>query len=476
MSRSLLGSLLGAVFLAHSGVASAQRVVVLDFSGDRAGLVRAQVQQQLSKAGMHVVSFRQYKAAATKKKLKGAQLRTPQGVAVVAKALKLDGAVTGTVGKSLRVRLLDAAGRALFASRFLMKKGALSRSEGLRLAEEISRRLAPQRSEPPPTPSAAAPKPMEEPPAPPAAAEEKSHADFDQERHQREEMAEAHTEPPPLRAEPVAQMQARRPSIGPPVFTAQITGTTTWRSYCARPGFSSCAQYNATDPGQRPPGDTVDFKAEVPYVGFSLAAEFFPFAETSNLLRGLGLLAGYERGFSLTNVKVLTSTGDATTRRVYAADQAINALAAFRYFFFLSQRQPLSGYAGVHAGFGTRRFDVDSNAQAPLPGSHRNYPEFGLDVSIPIWSFLRIEGSANYFISPKPIASEIADYGSGSSASGWGADAGVTGGIWGPLGYVVRLRYSQYKDQFGGSGTKWQSGGAAEESYLGAYWGATAHF
>jgi len=470
----LLGSFLGTAVLLCSSLASAQRVVVLPFSGDKQGKLRTQVEQQLRSSGLHVVSLRQYKAAAAKKKLKGAQARTPAAVAEVAKVLKLDAAVMGAAGKSLSVRVVDSSGQRLSSSRFSLKRGMLAPAEGPRLAEAISASLGAKHAKAP----AAGPAPdqpsgeRKEEPAPPAQTE----AELNQARQEREEMAEAHTVPPPQRPEPVVRLQAKHPLIDPPVFTAQVTGTTTWRSYCSRPGFSSCAQYNATDPTQRPPGDTVDFKAEVPYVGFSLAAEIFPFAESTTLWRGLGLLAGYERAFSLTNVKVITSAGDTSDRQVYAADQAINALLAFRYFFSMGFSGPLPGHAGVRAGFGTRRFDVDQNAQAPLPGSHRNYPVVGIEASAPFWSFLRVEGSANYFINPKPIASEVADYGSAASASGWSGEFGLAGAIWGPLGYLVRVRYSHYKDQFSGSGAKWQTGGAAEESYLGVYWGASAHF
>ncbi len=479
MRARYLGSFLGAAILLCSSLASAQRVVVLEFAGDKQDKLRAQIERQLRRSGLQIVSLRQYKAAAAKRKLKRAKARTPAAVGELARILRLDAAVMGEAGKSLTVRVIDSSGQQLSSSRFSLRRGLLVPSQARRVAEAIAASISART----PAAPAAGPAPHQPPverkeePVPPAqTSEERSEAELDRARREREEMAEAHTVPPPQRAEPVARVEAARPPLGPTVFTAQVTGTTTWRSYCSRPGFSSCAQYNAADPGQRPPGDTVDFKAEVPYVGFSLAAELFPFAESASLLRGLGLLAGYERGFSLTNVRVITSAGDSSDRRVYAADQAITALVAFRYFFSIGFSEKLSGHAGVRGGFGTRRFDVDSNAQAPLPGSHRNYPVIGVEGSAPLWRFLRVEGSANYFISPKPIASEVADYGSGASARGWSGEIGLAGAVWGPLGYLVRLRYARYKDQFTGSGAKWQSGGAAEESYLGMYWGASAHF
>jgi len=471
VNARFLGCCLGLAVLLFTSAASAQQVVVLELQNDKSGKLRRQVEKALQESGsVTVVSLRDYKAAAAKKKLKGARAMTPRAVAVTAKALGLDGAVGGSVGKSLRLQILDSSGAVQSARRFSLHRGLLSTRDARRFAETVAQTLAPKKPEPAPAPKEVAPPPP------------KSESEIEKENRVREELAEAHTvndiKPPPP-APPASVVRAKAQRTGPRVLNAQITGTTTWRSYCSRPGFSSCSQYNAVDPTQRPPGDTVDFKAQIPYMGFSLAVELFPFAEWDSLVRGLGLLASYERGYSQTNVNVLTSAGDLTTRQVYAADSAITALLAFRYFFTLGREEPLVGFAGVHGGFGTRRFDVDANALSAavrLPGSHRNYPVVGLDVTIPVFKFLRVEGTGNYFINPKPIASEVTPYGASASASGWGGEIGLSGDVWGPLGYLVRFRYERYTDQFSGTGSSWQSGGAAEESYAGIFWGATAHF
>jgi hypothetical protein len=189
---------------------------------------------------------------------------TPRAVALTAKALGLDGAVGGSVGKSLRLQILDASGVVLSAARFSLHRGLLSSREARRFAETVAQTLAPTKIETPPVPKAE--------PAPPP----KSETEAEKEKEKREELAEAHTvndiKPPPP-APTVAALRAKAQRVGPKVVNAQITGTTTWRSYCSRPGFSSCSQYNAVDPTLRPPGDTVDFKAQIPYMGFSLAAE-----------------------------------------------------------------------------------------------------------------------------------------------------------------------------------------------------------
>jgi hypothetical protein len=487
LSARYLGSLLGLAVLLVCNAAHAQRVVVLEFHNDKSGKLRTQVERALRQSGsVEVESLRQYKAAAAKRKFKGARAMTPEAVAHTAKVLGLNGAVRGVGGKSLRIHIWDSSGAELSQIRFLLKHAALSERDARRLADAVALTLGGKKGERASgSAKVEAPTPIPErrqnsAPAPPSAkeADASSESGADREKRQREEMAEAHTVSPPDahassqskdRSSSLIAVEKKGPRVGPKLISAQVTGTTTWRSYCSRPGFSSCAQYNALDPAQRPPGDTVDFRAEVPYMGFALAGEFFPFAESSSLVNGLGLLVGYERGFSLTNV--VTSAG-APSRQVYATDQGISALATFRLFFTLGHREPLLGHGGIHLGFGTRRFDVE----APLPGSHRNYPVIGLDVSIPVWKFFRVEGSGNYFLSPKPSSSEITDHGSTVSARGWGADVGAAGDVWGPLGYLVRLRYSHYKDQFSGSGVNWQDGGAAEESYLGVYWGVSAHF
>jgi len=499
LSFKFLGRLLGLAMLLGSAGAHAQRVVVLEFRNDKAGKVRTQIERALrSSHSVDILSLRQYKAAAAKKSFKGARAMTPAAVAKTAKAAGLSAAVGGSAGKTVHVQIWDSSGAELSTLKFPLKHGSLSQQDTRHLADAVvstvgarkpsgaAKRAPSTASVEPPVespkaePTASAVEQKEEPLAASPKAEVTSAKSDSSGREQqlREELAEAHTTSPSTAPSETMEVAAKGPRVGPSLIHAQVTGTTTWRSYCSRPGFTSCAQYNALDPSQRPPGDTVDFKAQVPYVGFSLAAELFPFAESSSLLHGFGLLAGYERGFSQTNVNIVTSAGTTGNRQVYAADQALTALAAFRYFFALGQEEPLVGYAGIHGGFGTRRFDVDSSASVPqpLPGSHRNYPVVGIDVSVPIWKFLRVEGSGNYFLSPKPSSSEINNYGSTVSSSGWGADLGLAGDIWGPFGYVARLRYSQYKDHFTGSGAQWQNGGAAEESYLGLYWGASAHF
>ncbi|HXN40348.1 MAG TPA: hypothetical protein VN918_01075, partial [Myxococcaceae bacterium] len=236
MNARFLGGCLGLAVLLGSSAASAQQVVVLEFQNDKGAKLRRQVEKALQESGsLTVLSLRDYKAAAAKKKLKGARAMTPRAVALTAKALGLDGAVGGSVGKSLRLQILDASGVVLSTARFSLHRGLLSSRDARRFAETVAQTLAPKKIEPPPVPKAE--------PAPPPKSEIEA-AEKEKENRAREELAEAHTvndvKPPPP-APSVATLRAKALRVAPKVVNAQITGTTTWRSYCSRPGFSSCS-------------------------------------------------------------------------------------------------------------------------------------------------------------------------------------------------------------------------------------------
>ncbi len=500
LSARFAGGLLALLLCAEA--AHAQRVVVLEFRNDKANKLRLQVERALKHGGVRILELRQYKVATAKKRLKGVRAMTPTAFAAVARSLGLNAAVAGSGGKALRVQILDASGAEVWAKEIPLRRGQLSSENARRLAAAVSGAVGP-----PPKPSAA---PRAAVPAPPIGSRseerkppeqgkrpaqtipppevsqtgqksEKTETQGELERRQREELAEAHTTTEPQRdADLDLEVSKTRSRVGPKLFSAQVMGTTTWRSYCSRPGVSACSKYDSLDSTQRPPGDTVDFKAQVPYVGFALAAQLFPFAGVDNLSKGVGLLAGYDRGFSQTNVAVQTPTSpDPMPRSVYSSDQGITALATYRYFFGTGEKaEPLVGYAGLRGGYMSRTFDVDQNAAAPLPGSHRRHAAIGFEALYPFARRLKLEAAGSYFLGPKPSTSEINDHGSSSSSKGWGLEAGASGDVWGPLGYVLQFKWSRYTDQFSGIGNIWQSGsgGAAEETYVNLYWGATARF
>ncbi|WP_375765363.1 hypothetical protein NR798_27000 [Archangium gephyra] len=261
----------------------------------------------------------------------------------------------------------------------------------------------------------------------------------------------------------------------------------TWRRYCARPGVTSCSEYDARPPEQQV-GDISDFTSQAPYAGIAAEAEVFPLAHWPTLLRGVGLTLGYQRSFARTTVQVSSPVGETPEREVYATDTAYGAMLAYRYFFDLgTQATPLWGHAGVRLGGLGREFDVGERMDVPLPVVHRFYPAVGLDVSVPLMRAVRIEGSGQLFFRPNPGQSllrdedgsqvaEVRDYGESVSSLGWAAELGVAGDLWGPLGYSARFRLESYKDRYTGVGTRrgWTESGVAEESYSSIVAGVTA--
>ncbi|WP_426752497.1 hypothetical protein [Myxococcus sp. Y35] len=274
---------------------------------------------------------------------------------------------------------------------------------------------------------------------------------------------------------------------GPPLARLTLGGTTTWRSYCARPGVKSCGAYDRLPEDERL-GDTVSYSSSVPYLGIFAELELLPLARNPSLLRGLGLVLGYQRGYASTNVTLVGDAGQSTTREVVATDSVLTAQAMYRYFFDMDGANPRSGYAGLRGGLRTRAFDVDESADSPLTGTHRVFAAVGLEVSMPLVDWARLEGAGQIFLSPRPgkslggggsaLDAELSDYGTSVSSFGWEAELGVAGDIWGPFGYSVRFRVSRFQDTFSGAGTKlgWDAGGVAAETYSSLHWGVTATY
>ncbi|WP_082207241.1 hypothetical protein [Corallococcus macrosporus] len=273
----------------------------------------------------------------------------------------------------------------------------------------------------------------------------------------------------------------------PPLARLTLSGTTTWRNYCARPGVKSCGEYDGLPANERL-GDTVSYSSSVPYLGVAAELELLPLARGESPLRGLGLSLGYRRGFSSTHVTLVGDAGQSTTREVAATDSVLTAQALYRYFFGMGASHASPGYAGLRAGLLTRAFDVDASADSHLTGTHRLFPAVGLEVSVPLLRQVRLEGAGQFFFSPKPgtglggggaaLDAEVGDYGTSVSSFGWEAELGVGGELWGPFGYAVRFRLSRYQDTFSGAGTKrgWDDGGVAAETYSSLHWGLTASY
>ncbi len=494
--------------------AHAQSVTVLAFSGDRNARVRGQVYTALFRAKKaKLIPIQRYKAIAAKHGFKGGRAMTIEALTEVAPILKIDAVVEGTVEETFFVRILDAGGNELWAKDLPLKKGLISRLNARRLAAAVytaakiaakaPKTLEPaspdelkptEVEEPPkletePAPSApvskdSPPLPKIVPPDPPKNETAKQRA-----RRQRAEMAESHTatgaeRQPKDEAEAEAEKaehSRKAPHIGPKLITVQLAGVTTWRSYCARPGVTSCGAYDALPVDQQPAGERVDFRADVPYLGIGGAVELFPFARSEGWIKGIGLGGSYSRGFSLTRVSVSavgTSTGEG--EEVVSVDQAYSIYLAPRWYYGRgkNRQRPLVGYVGGRLGISGRDFEVDPSAAVALPGSHRSYPVIGVDGAFPLLKQLRLEAGASLFIKPNAGQEERALYGAQVSSNGFGLEAGAAGDLWGPFGYALKLRYSIFNDQFSGGGSRWVgvNSGAARETYVSFIWGLTTHY
>ena len=496
-----------------SAPAFAQRVVILEFEGDKNNHLRSQVEGALKRANtVDLVPVAKWKDLAGKNKLRGPQAMTPAAVAKLSRPAGVDAAVEGVLGDKFFVRILDSTGQELWSKELPMKKGLLSEDHAKKLAKAIT-----AAAKTAPTSSAeeeAAPVAEEKPEKPVKVKPEKDRpiaeerdpdqpqrkpaemSDEERAKRRQEEDAEAHNanENPERDQDLENEGKKVKFKVGPKLVRVWLGGTTTWRSYCSRPGVSSCKEYDTKligSPPHKPDGVIVNFSPEVPYAGFSIAAEIFPLAPvTDSFVNGFGLMGSFALGFSLTNVRVMSEAGMTPIKQVVSTDRSWSAQATYRWHFgFGSGKDTLVGYIGARVGAASRVFEIDAKAEVALPGGYRLFPQFGFDGSLPLGTrFIRLEAGFTYFISPKPGPDEILGYGNlddpsgGASGNGFGFDAGIAGEIWGPLGYSIKLRYARFVDQFFGQGKQWticndqQCGGAAEEIYYGLVWGVTASF
>jgi hypothetical protein len=287
------GALHALALVLASQVAVAQqatkpRVVLLDFEGDRRDTVRSQLENALKKnKQLELVSSKQYASAAGKAGLKGAASRSPEGVAQVAPGLELDAVVTATVGRTLTLRILSANGQELLTKSVKLQRGKLSASDARRLAASITTTAAkpPPPVEPPPEPPPAQPSEPAESSPPPTATPPASEPSTPPETG-KPPPAESTppAEPPPAKpppAEPPAEstppktpaepleipkslddeshtstaafdeyatrqeLEAKDRHRHPPMIHVFLGGNTTWRRYCARPGVSSCGEFDS---------------------------------------------------------------------------------------------------------------------------------------------------------------------------------------------------------------------------------------
>ncbi len=497
----LLAVILGSV------PALAQQVVILELDGDPSGRLRAQVEAAVRSAGSpELVPLAKYKEMAARRRLKGAAAMTPVGVMRVAKLLGLDAAVGGELnGRTFHVVIWDRAGQELWTKDLKAQGGLLSEDFAGKLARAISaaaqQGAARQTAQPTPSDDAAV--------VPDGSSDSSTGTEGNAQgnetgRHVVEPVVTAplngEERDSDLDTEGRRRRKAQSKAHAPKVRFA-LAGTTTWRSQCLRPGVDTCAQYedlktrNAADPKVYvPKGVAIDFTASAPYPGVAGELEVFPLAGHENrFLDGLGFVGHFGFGALVMKVTEESTQGPGPEKTVVSTDANWAAQLAWRFHFASGYGEPQAvGWVGARAGLQARSFSIDPNAGVSVPSSVRvsptglGHPVLGVDVSVPLSSYFRLEGSASYFLNPQTGPEQILGYGDpkdatgGVVSTGFSVDAGFSGDIWGPLGWAARVRYTRYADRYYGAGKKWtefnelQNGGAAEETYLALFWGLTA--
>jgi hypothetical protein len=516
--RHVVWGLLCAVLLASPAMAQKLRVVVLEIDGDQNNKLRKQIEAALIKAdAVEVVSLDEFREVAAKKKLNGAAAMTVIGIKRVGKQLKLDAAVSGEVGDKYKVLIYDRVGAELWTKELAVKKGLLSEDFSGKLARAVAAAAE----------QGAARNPNEgssTDPGPTVATGGDGGGDSGPEI----DLTGSTPDPQPTGGSRTGGGRAvvapggsgtgsggddgqrdsdldlerykKKKKVGPRTVTVSVTGATTWRSQCLRPGsinLASCAEFDRLPEAQQPVGTTVTFTPQVPYLGVTASAELFPLASLeSPFINGLGLVGGVVYGSSVTTISEVNQQGMSEEKQVSSVDLGWAVQAAYRVHFLMGAGQPQGvGYVGARGGLMSRNFTIDPNAGVPLPSSQRVAPTgfgfavFGADVALPIVRFFRVEAGVSVFLNPRPADEQILGFGNlmdptgGATSTGFGFDIGGSGDLvaLGPtmLGWTLKARYLSFADRYFGQGQKWtvcneqQCGGLGEESYLTVTWGVS---
>ena len=270
-----------------------------------------------------------------------------------------------------------------------------------------------------------------------------------------------------------------------PRLRLSVGGTSNWRTYCARPGVASCAEFDVReDPATA--GTSVDQRASV-YLGFAVEAEALPFAQRDSWLRGLGAALEYAHGFNRLGINRSAGGASTPTETLTAQELTLGAAALYRHPFTLDDRGLLlPGYVGLRAGAQQRTFVLEGEAHLEF-NTHRLYPLIGLEALVPLSRRVQVEAGAQLLLAPRTGRAlgsarlrnlELRSFGESVSSRGWSARLGLSGEVWGPFGYAARVQLTRFRDRYTGSGTLagWNEGGAAEETLAAAHWAVTARY
>jgi hypothetical protein len=213
---------------------------------------------------------------------------------------------------------------------------------------------------------------------------------------------------------------------------------------------------------------------------------------SNKLAQGVGVLGAFSIGTSLIKVVEGSAQGTGTEKTIGSTDTSWSAQIAWRLHFPLGYGQPqATAFVGARFGLQGRVYAIDPKVPTEVPSSPRfaptglGFPVAGVDLSLPLSKYLRVTLSGAYAIQPRPSAVQIASFGNeqdptgGVQSSGFAADLGFSGAIWGPVGWSVRGRLVSFADRYYGQGSTWdtcnesQCGGAGEERFISVVWGLT---
>ncbi|MCP3168043.1 hypothetical protein [Myxococcus qinghaiensis] len=466
-----------------------QRVAVLDFTGDRRDAVRKQLERSLQAKGSDVIKGKLYATHARRLGLRGREAHTDAAIATLSRELKLAAIVRGAVsGRALTVEVVSASGRLLGTDSYPLKQGRLSKKDAFRAASTIlttlrgaATEVVPHESVEPAEPVASMPQDVA--PLPPAKADARASSGVAPPKPTTTADARVSSGVAPSKptatvevaaapAEDMAPVKTPAPVMGPRWVSVRLGGATTFRSYCAAPGITSCGQLESQPQTERPERSLL-FGTPSPYSGFSAGLDVFPLALLGDTaLEGLGVTAELSRRWPQVRIQGGGPGGTAS-----AVDMYWSLFGTYRLYFPLSfTATPLPAFVGLRAGGLSHSFKVAEEYQALFPKTGRTHASVGLDVSVTLARLARVEAGFLYFIRPQPGREQQDRYGPEVSSSGFGLEAGVGGELVGPLEYSVRYRFQKYADTFSGAGTEWTGGGISQERYSGLNWTLGASF
>lgn len=474
----VLASTIGALALLLSAAAGARPVVTVAAFGDgpRADKARNALVSALQKADqLDVVPWARVKAAAAKARIRPRDLDGRSGALEAAKVAGAQAVVFGTFeGDRLTVNVVStlAAGREIWSRQVKLERGELTADLARRFAAAVAAATGAADDPEPETHPVRGPAPAPRTVPPP-----------------RSEKVIVVEEPAPREA-PVLPSRRRTPEredveeaqvaeLGPQgeegparegwlgtgrILEFGVGYSTTWRSYRFCPEVSSCEQ---TPPAGA--GPAVRYTTETPYGGLSLNLGLFPLRSRTDAWSGLGLVVEYAH-----SVFLRTFYREPEAEHSFgSSQQRFQAEAVFRHSFRLEPAG--EGWVGLRAGWLWHGFLVDPNPK--IVESRRGGASVGLDGTVPLHRWVRLEARASLVPWAGPGDEEKARYGATAPGGGWSVGGGLTSDLGHPewdLRAALTLDYLRFGDRYTAADGLRPAFGRAVEDYLGLALGLKA--